>query len=180
MILMLVLCVTGCDSIKTAMKDILGKPGETESGAMRALTASEFYDFTQQSGKLVVVYFHADWCPQCKRLGPMLDKLAVEYADRMVVGTINIDKCGVLAAKHGVEGIPDVRLYLYGQQVDKQVGLPPEQALRSLLEKHMPVFVKQKEASTKTGEGQNEQEKPEEPSIQPMNKDWMPPGMERK
>jgi thioredoxin len=229
MILLLALGVSGCDSIKksviqtdksveklaVAMNDHAGS-----SGAVQKLTEGDFEAFIGQEDRLVVVDFYADWCGPCKQLAPMLDKLAVEYGDRVAVGKVDIDASGEFAKRLGVEGIPDVRFYRAGEQVDKIIGLPPETELRSRIEKNIgnvevapkveeekkpenivqnaiqnangkePVAAKPvektepakpKEAKQPANAEEAKQpEKPKEPTIQPMKKDWMPPGMQRR
>jgi thioredoxin len=217
MILFLVLCVSGCDSIKKAKefakqaaaaaeKQESADSAPVEGGAVHKVTADSFEEFTDQGSTLVVVDFYADWCGPCKRLAPMLDKLAVEYGDRVVVGKLDVDAYGGIAKKAGVRGIPDVRFYRDGKQVDKLVGLPPERELRSRFERHMEGKLpqlkeekKERDAQTATAletpkkaekekgpkqpdmtTDEKEPEKPKEPVMQPMKKDWMPPGMERR
>lgn len=204
MLPLLALCVGGCDSIKKIKE--LAKATETaekkakeglaevaaESGAVHSLTADDFEDFTNQADRLVVVDFYADWCGPCKRLAPMLEKLAVEYGDQLAVGKLDVDAHGSVAKKHGVGGIPDMRFFRNGRQVDKIVGLPPERTLRSHIERHMaavaepPVEDKKPTREVRTTDGKDPapekpiEEKPKEPAMQPMKKDWMPPGMERR
>lgn len=44
------------------------------------------YDIALQSGKLVVLYFYADWCPLCKAEFPVMQKVFNEFDTNMIVG----------------------------------------------------------------------------------------------
>lgn len=75
-----------------------------------------------QSNHAVVVDYYADWCPPCRSLKPVLDDLAGEWAGRALFVGVNVDHHASEAQAAGVEGIPDVRLFLNGKQVRKIDG----------------------------------------------------------
>ena len=144
-----------------------------ESGPLVSKIAAGGFDtFTRQAGKLVIVDFYADWCRPCKQLAPILDKIVKEHGGSVIVGKVNVDDFGDLAAKHGVRGIPDVRIFLNGKQVDKFVGLPPESEVRRLIDSHVGGLPKPTADDTP--------ETPQKPSIQPIGEGGLPPGMQRR
>lgn len=60
----------------------------------------------KQTGKLVLVYFEADWCQYCQKMKKeTLPKVQSNLAGYIVV-FINTDKNRPLAQKYGVTGIP--------------------------------------------------------------------------
>ncbi len=87
---------------------------------------------------LVMVDFWADWCAPCKSLMPVLEKLAGEYQDQLVLAKVNADEQQMLAGQFGVRSLPTVMLMKDGQPVDGFMGAQPESAVRELLEKHLP------------------------------------------
>jgi thioredoxin 1 len=191
MILLLALGVSGCDPIK---KSVLQTDKSVEklavamnnraggAGAIQNLTAGDFDAFIGQSGKLVVVDFYADRCGLCQQLAPLLDKLAVEYGDRVSVGKVNVDECGEIAKRADVEQYPDLRMYRDGRQVDQIVGLPAESELRSRIERHSKgaEVTKAKDEKIINPSKPKQAAKPKEQAIQPMGKDWVPPGLQKK
>lgn len=59
-------------------------------------------------GELLVFDMYADWCMPCRVLGPILEKVAGENADKARFFKVNIDKNPDIAAAFGVRGIPFV------------------------------------------------------------------------
>ncbi len=76
----------------------------------------------EEEKKTVLVEFWAPWCVYCKRLGPAFNKIAEEYADRLMIGQINIDDEQQLAIDNKIEVVPTLVLYKDGQAVDSIVA----------------------------------------------------------
>ena len=70
----------------------------------------------------VLVDFHATWCPPCKALAPEIAALQQERGDRLRVVKIDVDREPELAQRHGVQGIPDVRLFVAGRETARFAG----------------------------------------------------------
>jgi len=86
----------------------------------------------------VLIDFWADWCGPCKSLGPILEKLAAEYAGQFLLATVNCDEEQQIAAQFGVRSLPTVMIMRDGQPVDGFVGAQTETAVREMLDKHLP------------------------------------------
>lgn len=86
----------------------------------------------------VLVDFWAPWCGPCRMLGPMLEKLELQYAGRIRVVKINSDEEQELAAQFQLRSIPYVIAFVDGQPVDAFVGVLPEPQLRAFVEKLLP------------------------------------------
>jgi len=84
----------------------------------------------------VLVDFWATWCGPCKTLGPILEKLAGEYAGAFRLAKIDCDKEQQLAGMFGVRSIPTVVLIQGGQIVDAFSGALPESQVREFLKRH--------------------------------------------
>ncbi|MEW5306508.1 MAG: hypothetical protein WDW36_008967 [Sanguina aurantia] len=85
----------------------------------------------------VLVDFWATWCEPCKVLGPMLEKLALEYNGAFRLGKVDVDAQQELAGMFGVRSIPTVVLLKDGQPLDGFTGALTEGELREFLGRHL-------------------------------------------
>jgi putative thioredoxin len=79
----------------------------------------------------------APWCGPCRSLGPMLEKLARDYAGEFVLAKINTDEAPQLSTALRIRSIPLVVLFVGGRPVDQFVGALPEGQIRAFLDKHL-------------------------------------------
>src|SRR5271165_2536188 len=91
----------------------------------------------------VVLDFWAEWCGPCKMLGPVLERLAQEYAGRFVLAKIDTERSPELALQFGVQSIPMVYGVRGGRVVDGFIGVQPETAIRAWLDRLMPAPAEQ-------------------------------------
>jgi putative thioredoxin len=86
----------------------------------------------------MVVDFWATWCQPCRQLGPLLEKLAVEFNGRFQLVKVNVDENQELASAFGVQSIPYVVALRDGQVASEFVGVHPEDKLREWLGSLLP------------------------------------------
>ena len=93
------------------------------------VTDASFATDVLQSDKPVLVDFWAEWCGPCRMVAPVLEEIAGEHADKIVVAKLNVDENPQIAADYGVVSIPTLNVYQGGQVVKQIVGAKPKQAL---------------------------------------------------
>ena len=86
----------------------------------------------------VLVDFWAAWCAPCKVLGPILEKLARESNGRWDLAKLDTEKFPAVAAKFGIQSIPNVKLFIDGQITEEFVGALPESKVVEWLHKALP------------------------------------------
>lgn len=86
----------------------------------------------------VVVDFMAHWCAPCRQLGPILERLAREYAGRFILVKVDIDQNPYLAMSLAVEVVPTVIAFKDGRVVGRFHGALPEEEVRRFLDLLVP------------------------------------------
>ena len=99
-------------------------------------TDDNFQEMVLNSDKPVLVDFWAEWCGPCKMIGPVIDELHGEYADKAVIGKVNVDE-NQISNNYGVRSIPTMLVFKNGEVVDKLVGAVPKTTISEVIEKHL-------------------------------------------
>jgi thioredoxin 1 len=99
------------------------------------LTKDNFDEIVLGSAEPILVDFWATWCGPCRMLAPVVEELANEQQDKLIVGKVDVDNCPDLAQKFGVMSIPTLILFKDGQPVAKSVGYMPKSELEQMVEK---------------------------------------------
>ncbi len=104
------------------------------------LTDENFDKEIQNTKKIVLVDFWADWCLPCKTFSPILQRIAKELEKEIVFAKVNIDEAPLAATKFNVEEIPTIFVFKNGKLIDKSIGLKTEiiikQWLKTILEEY--------------------------------------------
>ena len=96
----------------------------------------QFNKIIQTSGEHLLMFdFYADWCPPCKELDPILEKIAKEKSSTVTVYKINIDHNKGLANSFRVVGIPHVILFKNKKTVLALNGLYPKNMYLQIVER---------------------------------------------
>ena len=103
----------------------------------QAITTSEFDSVIASSDKPVLVDFWASWCGPCRALGPVIEEISSEMADRLTVYKCDVDAEPDLATRFKIVSIPTLILFKDGQPVHTIVGNTPKPALVSELEANL-------------------------------------------
>ncbi len=100
---------------------------------VETISQNVFEEKVLKSEKPVLVDFMADWCPDCRKMNPILDETAEEKADEVTCYRVNIDNDKPLAQSYGVKGIPNMLLFKKGEPVASIFdSMPKEEFVRQL------------------------------------------------
>jgi thioredoxin 1 len=103
------------------------------------VTDAAFEKTVLQSTVPAIVDFWAPWCGPCRSVAPVLDKLAKEYAGKLLVAKVNTDENPDWAGRYGVQGIPTMLFVANGKVIHRQVGALPEPFLRDVVAQFLEV-----------------------------------------
>jgi len=105
---------------------------------------NKIWDFEKNPNEFVfkgktaaIVDFYADWCGPCRRVAPIMEKLANEYDGRLTVYKVNVDQAKDLASAFGISSIPTVLFIPKKGQPMKQVGAMSEADYRKVIEEQL-------------------------------------------
>jgi thioredoxin 1 len=105
------------------------------------VTFENFKEEVLESTMPVLVDFWAPWCQPCIMMGPVLDTIADQMGDRVMVAKFNVDEetSHEIASEYGIQSIPNMKLFKNGVVVANFIGYRPQEVLieelREALEK---------------------------------------------
>lgn len=100
---------------------------------MAIKVSQENFENLLKGDKPLVLDFWATWCGPCRKIGPDVEALAEEYADKVNVAKCDVEENEAIAAQYGVRNIPTVLFIKNGEIIDKQVGAAPKSVLEDKL-----------------------------------------------
>lgn len=101
------------------------------------LDQKRFDELVNHGEKPVLVDFWAPWCVYCRRIAPAYEKIAQQYADRLVVAKVNIDDNPDLARQERIEVIPTLVLYHKGEALGSIVAPESKARIDEFLAEHL-------------------------------------------
>ena len=108
----------------------------SENKNLNTFTDANWGDEVGKSSVLTIVDVWAPWCGPCRIIGPVVEELADDYADKIKVGKLNADE-NAMAHQLGVSGIPTILFMRDGKEIDRIVGAVPKQMIVEKIENHI-------------------------------------------
>lgn len=100
----------------------------------RPVTDESFGVEIENQQGISLVDFGADWCPPCRAMEPIVERIASEYAGRARVAAVDVDVNARTTARYGVRSFPTFLFFRDGEVVDRIVGAVPKSRLIERLE----------------------------------------------
>ncbi|MGR3811264.1 thioredoxin [Jiulongibacter sp. NS-SX5] len=97
---------------------------------MKSINSKTEFENVLNGDLPVVIDFYADWCGPCQSLMPTVEKLSEDFAGKVEIQKVNIDKNSDIAAQFGIRSIPSL-FFIKNEEVKNRVtGLISESILR--------------------------------------------------
>lgn len=102
------------------------------------ITEEEFEETVNNSHKLVVVDFYAEWCMPCVMMSPLIEELAEDDSMQEVKFVkINVEDNQELAEKHKVSSVPCLLFFKSGKEVDRIIGMKNIEVIENKINNHI-------------------------------------------
>jgi len=92
----------------------------------------ESYEKTVAKG-VVLVDFYATWCGPCRMITPIIEEIASEMKDQVIVAKIDVDSAPNAAGSASVTSIPTVILFKDGKEVSRVVGVRDKEYFKEMI-----------------------------------------------
>ena len=96
-----------------------------ENNPVLTVTDQNFAEQVLQAPLPVIVDFTASWCPPCRALSPVFEKLSQSYAGKLIFASLDTDENLQTPIQVGIQGMPTLVLFARGQEVGRLIGPHP-------------------------------------------------------
>ena len=95
-----------------------------------------------------IIDFYAEWCGPCKAIAPVLEELAIEYSDKIIIYKIDTDKEQELSSLFGIQSIPTLLFIPMQGSLMVQKGALPKKVLKQVIDERLLQNIDASEASS--------------------------------
>ena len=99
-------------------------------------STQEFDDLIKQN-KYVLVDFWATWCAPCRMVAPVIEKIADQYSEKVIVAKVDVDEQQELAIRYGIQTIPTIIFFKDGKLASKEIGVKPMASFANMIDSNI-------------------------------------------
>lgn len=109
---------------------------DAQTESQMDITREEFREIINNSHKVVVVDFYAEWCMPCLMISPIIDELS-EQMPKVKFVKMNLDENKELARSFNVSSIPCLIIFKKGNEIDRLIGAQPKEIIEEKIKKYL-------------------------------------------
>lgn len=117
-------------TIQLNKKDFLDKVYDYEKNPKK---------WVYKGDKPAIIDFYADWCGPCRKTAPILEALAKEYGDKIVIYKVDTQKERELSAAFGIQSLPSLLFIPLGEAPQLAKGALPKETFEEAIAKVLKV-----------------------------------------
>ena len=99
-------------------------------------STQEFDDLIKQN-RYVLVDFWATWCAPCRMVAPVIEKIADQYTEKVIVAKVDVDEQQELAIRYGIQTIPTIIFFKEGKLASKEIGVKPMASFANMIDSNI-------------------------------------------
>lgn len=104
---------------------------------LHEVNADNFESDVLKADKPVLLEFGAVWCNPCKMLEPLLEEMAGELGDSVLIAKLDVDHNPDIAGNYQVLSVPTTILFKGGEPLERLVGFQPKDRFTSKIQPHL-------------------------------------------
>lgn len=98
------------------------------------LTDKNFEKEVLKSNLPVLVEFWGSWCPPCQKEKEIIKKLEEEYAGKIKIGELNIDRNPLTAVRYHIKGVPTYIIFYNGRIIHRDIAAKSDKQMREMIQ----------------------------------------------
>lgn len=101
------------------------------------MDSTKFAETIKSSKVPVIVDYSAQWCGPCRMMAPIFERLANDFAGKIIFGKIDVDEEPSIAQAYGITAVPTFIIFKDAKPVESILGAVGYDRLYKALKKHI-------------------------------------------
>lgn len=117
-------------------RDLLERKSQPQSvGTVIHMDSEKFTEIIKGSKIPVIVDYSAQWCGPCRMMAPIFERLANDFAGKVIFGKVDVDEEPGIAQAFEITAVPTFIIFKDAKPVETIVGAVGYKTLYELLKK---------------------------------------------
>jgi thioredoxin 1 len=104
---------------------------------LKEISSGSFESDVLKAQKPVLVEFGAVWCQPCRILEPVLEELAKDWGENVIVAKLDVDEAAQITMDYQVLSVPTMMLFKGGKIMERMTGYQPKDKIQGKIQPHI-------------------------------------------